>query len=89
MVYATWYTLALLTDELHAVRLPTAVPFDVVRVVSPSRQMWVAASGATQDLFATTIQPILDSYKPPGFSALGFRKVSLGTIPPKVTTPCL
>ncbi|CAN0553084.1 unnamed protein product, partial [Ectocarpus sp. 12 AP-2014] len=47
-------------------------------------KMWVSASAATQDLFATTIQPILDSYRPPGISTLGFKKVSLGTIPPKV-----
>ncbi len=46
--------------------------------------MWVSASAATEDLFDTTIQPILDSYRPPGISALGFKKVSLGTIPPKV-----
>lgn len=47
-------------------------------------QMWVSASAATEDLFDTTIQPILDSYRPAGVSALGFKKVSLGTIPPKV-----
>lgn len=46
--------------------------------------MWVSASAATEDLFDTTIQPILDSYRPAGISALGFKKVSLGTIPPKV-----
>lgn len=46
--------------------------------------MWVSASAATEDLFDTTIQPILDSYRPAGVSALGFKKVSLGTIPPKV-----
>lgn len=49
-------------------------------------QMWVSASAATEDLFDTTIQPILDSYRPAGVSALGFKKVSLGTIPPKVST---
>lgn len=49
-------------------------------------QMWVSASAATEDLFGTTIQPILDSYRPAGVSALGFKKVSLGTIPPKVGT---
>lgn len=48
--------------------------------------MWVSASAATKDLFTTTIQPILDSYRPAGVSALGFKKVSLGTIPPKVRT---
>ena len=50
-------------------------------------QMWVSASAATEDLFDTTIQPILDSYRPAGVSALGFKKVSLGTIPPKVKKP--
>lgn len=48
-------------------------------------QMWVSASAATKDLCYTTIQPLLDSYRPPGISALGFKKVSLGTVPPKVT----
>lgn len=47
-------------------------------------QLWVSASAATKNVFFTTIQPILDSYRPPGVTALGFRKVSLGTIPPKV-----
>ena len=47
-------------------------------------QMWSSASGATEDLFKTTVQPILDSNRPPQINALGFRKVSLGTIPPKV-----
>ncbi|CAM9659324.1 unnamed protein product, partial [Hapterophycus canaliculatus] len=47
-------------------------------------KMWVFASSATDDLFDTTIQPILDSYRPVGVSALGFKKVSLGTIPPKI-----
>eukprot|EP00903_Cladosiphon_okamuranus_P007574 g7348.t1 len=47
-------------------------------------KMWVSASAATEDLFDTTIQPILDSYRPAGVNALGFKKVSLGTIPPKV-----
>lgn len=46
--------------------------------------MWVSASAATEDLCFSVIQPILDDYRPPGVSALGFKKVSLGTVPPKV-----
>lgn len=62
--------------EFHVARVSVAGGCNV--------QMWVAASGATNDLFFTTIQPILDSYRPPGVTALAFKKVSLGTIPPKV-----
>ncbi|CAM9588242.1 unnamed protein product [Discosporangium mesarthrocarpum] len=46
--------------------------------------MWVPASGAVKDIVMTSVQPLLNDYRPPGINALGFRTISLGNKAPKI-----
>ncbi|CAM9821546.1 unnamed protein product [Choristocarpus tenellus] len=48
------------------------------------QKLWVPASGAVKEIVKTSVEPLLESYKPAGVTALGFRTVSLGSKAPKV-----
>ncbi|CAM9322949.1 unnamed protein product [Phaeothamnion confervicola] len=46
--------------------------------------MWRPTSLAVKQMVTDVVQPILNQYRPAGITALGFKRVSLGTLPPKV-----
>ncbi|KAK6777406.1 hypothetical protein RDI58_024123 [Solanum bulbocastanum] len=47
-------------------------------------KLWPFVADAGEAIIKDSVEPILEDYRPPGISSLKFRKLSLGTVAPKI-----